>query len=158
MRIKLLRLFLGCWWHIRTLLWPEDWDEISQGIYQGGAIRRKPWFIWKVLNLQAEHDDWFWANWMPIDDLDFPGIEWLDRAANFVAGCHILGQSVLVHCMEGHSRSGMVVIAAHMKICRWSLADALTYVQSKRPGTQPNPKFMIGLAEYEKHLEAQRAA
>ena len=52
------------------------------------------------------------------------------------------GTRVLVHCVEGVSRSASVVIALIARDKKLSVEDALKFVQEKRPVANPNPAFL----------------
>jgi len=68
----------------------------------------------------------------------------------FVDAQRRAGATVYVHCRNGASRSGMVVIAYLMYKNRWTRDEALEYVRKRRPVTRPNPAFMERLLEWEK--------
>jgi hypothetical protein len=57
------------------------------------------------------------------------------------------GSGVLVHCWAGHSRSVSIVLFYLMKKTRRfkSVAEALAFIQSKRPYIDPNPGFLLQL-------------
>lgn len=63
---------------------------------------------------------------------------------------------ILVHCMQGISRSPTIVIAYLMKYKRLSLARALEIVSSRRPEIKPNPGFMKQLEDYDNELRAEK--
>ena len=76
-----------------------------------------------------------------IDDAD------VDAAVLFLSTLLISGQSVLVHCAQGKSRSTTLTLAAMMLLDpSISLQDALSIVQSSRPLAQPNPGFLSYLS------------
>lgn len=58
----------------------------------------------------------------------------------------------LVHCRAGISRSASIVIAYLMKIRKWSLNRAMSYVKSRRRIIKPNPGFLLQLKSYESTL------
>ena len=64
--------------------------------------------------------------------------------------------SVLVHCVQGVSRSVSMVIAYLMKHKKWSYDQALAFVRSKRPQAKPNPAFAAQLQQYERRLLAEQ--
>jgi hypothetical protein len=156
-------------WHLRGLreLWQarrrllSGMDQIDEGLYQGGAVDGLPAGVAAVLDLQQEHEDVYAFTdverlrafaWMPIADGFFPGVVWLEVAVRNVMAWRDAGWPVLVHCAAGVSRSGMVVIAYHMKLNGWTVGEAAAFVKQKRPVTNPNPSFMEGLVEYQKFL------
>ncbi|KAJ3566843.1 hypothetical protein NP233_g6745 [Leucocoprinus birnbaumii] len=57
---------------------------------------------------------------------------------------------VLVHCVEGISRSSSVVAAFLMAQYNWSPTEAVQYVKSKRRIAEPNFGFIQQLHEYAK--------
>lgn len=74
----------------------------------------------------------------------------LASAAETIAG-HVEGGRgrVLVHCMQGVSRSASLVVAYVMTSKGLSLADALATVQAARPVVLPNPGFLRQLEQFE---------
>lgn len=65
------------------------------------------------------------------------------------------GQSVLVHCKMGVSRSASTVIAYAMKHQHWSLEVAFAYVRDRRSIIKPNTGFMKQLQTYSGILNAR---
>lgn len=160
---KLRDCALGAWWYLRVIIKPDDRSEIDPGLFQGGATNR--WDAYDaILDVQLEHEDRPTTGnpghayaWMPIADAPpFPGVKWLHAAVLTVAAWRSQGWTVLIHCMQGMSRSGMVDVAYHMYLNKWSRDCAINYVKSKRPITNPNPAFMAGLLEYENFLRSNR--
>jgi len=69
------------------------------------------------------------------------------------------GGRILVHCMEGVSRSCTIAIAYVMWRYKMSYVKGQEFVQSYRPVCQPNTGFICQLLEYEKRLlHSPRAA
>lgn len=60
------------------------------------------------------------------------------------------GQSVLVHCAQGRSRSGTVVVAYVSRLHGSSIDVALRAVQAKRSMAQPNDNFMRQLEAWQR--------
>jgi atypical dual specificity phosphatase len=56
--------------------------------------------------------------------------------------------SVLVHCVQGMSRSASVVSAYLIAAYGWSVKDAVEYVRSKSSNAFPNTGFIHQLQEY----------
>lgn len=98
----------------------------------------------------------------------------MDSAVDFIDCAKHYG-AVLVHCkkvyscgrcllklydhhnlMQGVSRSASFVIGYLMKMNEFSLAEALEYVQARRPEVNPNPAFMDQLREYDYQLQTLR--
>lgn len=61
-------------------------------------------------------------------------------------------RNVLVHCMEGKSRSATIVIAYLMEKYKLTVSQALHMVQIHRPIVQPNPYFMRQLLQLETRI------
>lgn len=61
-------------------------------------------------------------------------------------------ERILVHCVQGISRSASVVIAYCMKSNEWSLKKSYDFVKSKRKIISPNVGFIKQLQQYEKLL------
>jgi len=55
---------------------------------------------------------------------------------------------VLVHCVQGVSRSTSIVCAYLIAQYGWSPQQAVAYVKSKRTHADPNPGFVSQLGEY----------
>jgi atypical dual specificity phosphatase len=64
---------------------------------------------------------------------------------------------VLVHCVQGISRSASVVCAFLMAAYGWAPAKAVTFVKTKRWIAEPNFGFVAQLHEYEKTLQQHQA-
>lgn len=127
---------------------PDDVpSEVLPGLFIGGFVRTLPALVPAVVDLCAEHQDRLngvaFTLWAPIADAEYPGDGWLHTVVREVDNLRIRG--VYVHCAEGKSRSGMVVVAYVMMVKRINLDEALAFVQSKRSIVQPNPSFMTGL-------------
>jgi len=81
-------------------------------------------------------------------------LEWVDSAATDFSYPEIApaleaidamlskGKSVLVHCAQGASRSGVLVVAYVSRKEGKGIEEALTSVQNERPMCQPNGHFM----------------
>ena len=62
------------------------------------------------------------------------------------------GGRVLVHCLQGQSRSVTIVCAFLMKSHRLSMTVALAKIRESRPQACPNPNFGLQLKKWEKKL------
>jgi hypothetical protein len=135
-----------------------NYTRIEDGLYQGGNVESPPWRTRAVLNL-CETEDTYTAKvhvWEPIRDASpAPGLDWLRTQVEWIEAQRGAGNRVFVHCRNGVSRSGMVVVAYLMFKNRWPRDQALEYVRSRRPITRPNPTFMELLAEWEKVVLAR---
>ena len=73
----------------------------------------------------------------------------LDYALRFVHSAVRQGHSVLIHCEQGKSRSGSVMVAYLMAAHGMSLQGALAFVKDRRPIVHPNAGFMKQLMTFE---------
>jgi hypothetical protein len=130
-----------------------NYTRIEDGLYQGGYVSSPPWRTRAVLNL-CESPDPYSVDvhvWEPISDAaPAPSIAWLRERTEWITAQRQAGRRVFIHCRNGVSRSGMVVVAYLMYEHRWSRDEALAFVRARRPVTRPNPAFMELLAEWEK--------
>lgn len=83
-----------------------------------------------------------------IDEL----IPYLDSAVAFIQNAIDNGNRVLVHCVQGRSRSPSIVIAYLMNVNRWTLKQAFNHVRSKRPCVRPRYQLMEELMFIERQL------
>jgi SAM-dependent methyltransferase len=74
------------------------------------------------------------------------------RAASSRGARRVGRGALLVHCMQGVSRSSALV-AAYLMSCRgMSLRDAMALIQRRRPGASPNRGFWRQLVAFERGL------
>lgn len=73
-------------------------------------------------------------------------ITWMDSVLE------IQGAILLVHCMQGVSRSVSIVVAWLMRRNSWTMGEALEFVKERRSSIRPNPGFLAQLREWEKQL------
>ena len=66
------------------------------------------------------------------------------------------GGAVLVHCVQGMSRSASVIAAYLICTRGCSVREAVDYVKSRSSTAQPNVGFMAQLQEYHEALRAQQ--
>jgi protein-tyrosine phosphatase len=76
----------------------------------------------------------------------------IDAGLKFIYNAYEEGGKILVHCMEGKSRSTSIVIAYLMDSQGLSLLKSYQHVKCLRFITQPNQNFLDQLAEYEKNV------
>jgi hypothetical protein len=134
----------------------DAYSQIEEGLYQGRAVVEPPPGTGAVLNLCESKDPYECDvhRWVPIPDAaPAPSLAWLRQQVAFVAEQREAGRTVYVHCAAGVSRSGMVVVAYEMKKHGWSHDEALAFVRTRRPVTNPNPAFRELLLEWEKELK-----
>lgn len=133
----------------------DAYSQIEEGLYQGRQVHEPPPGTAAVLNLCDRPDPYACDvhRWVPIPDAaPAPSLEWLRQQVAFLDEQHAAGKTVYVHCAAGVSRSGMVVVAYEMKKHGWSRDEALRFVRTRRPVTNPNPAFCELLLEWEKEL------
>jgi protein-tyrosine phosphatase len=75
---------------------------------------------------------------------------WLRHMVGILGDWQREGRITYVHCRNGVSRSGMLVVAYELHKNRWSRDEALEFVRAKRPIVRPNPAFMKRLLEWER--------
>jgi hypothetical protein len=128
---------------------------IESGLFMGEDVATPPPGTNAVLNLCEQSDPYQCDvhRWEPIGDAaPAPDVGWL-KSQDFIAESRTVGRTVFVHCRNGVSRSGMVVVAYLMFEHRWTRDEALTFTRSKRDIARPNPIFMERLNDWEKHLQ-----
>ena len=74
-----------------------------------------------------------------------------DDAINFIVNT---SNPILVHCVQGRSRSAAIAIAAVVK-SGFSLLEAWDLVKSRRPQVAPNTSFIISLLKWDYERELQ---
>ena len=135
----------------------ENYALIEDGLYVGGWGTEPPRGTKAVLNV-CETKDAYSSEcyvWEAIaDSAPAPTTEWLRRMVLFIDKQRRAGSTTFVHCRNGVSRSGMVIVAYEMFKHGWSRDEALVFVRSKRPQIHPHPAFMERLLEFEGELKA----
>ncbi|XP_053361310.1 protein phosphatase Slingshot homolog 3 isoform X1 [Clarias gariepinus] len=114
-----------------------------------------------ILNVTMEIDNFFPESftYMNIRVYDVESTDLLSHWNNtymFISEARNTGQSVLVHCKMGVSRSASTVIAFLMKQQGWTLEEALNHVRERRPIVQPNDGFLRQLQTYSGILNASK--
>ncbi|KAF5898967.1 protein phosphatase Slingshot 3-like [Clarias magur] len=114
-----------------------------------------------ILNVTMEIDNFFPEafTYMNIRVYDVEATDLLSHWNNtymFISEACNTGQSVLVHCKMGVSRSASTVIAFLMKQQGWTLEEALNHVRERRPIVQPNDGFLRQLQTYSGILNASK--
>src|SRR5262245_7538563 len=94
-----------------------NYSLIEPGLYMGGAVSRPPAGTSAVLNLCRFPDQYSAAQtlWEPIRDAaPAPSLDWLRRMVRFVDEQRTSKRTTFVHCRQGASRSGLVIVAYMM--------------------------------------------
>mmetsp|Transcript_3039 Transcript_3039/g.5650 ORF Transcript_3039/g.5650 Transcript_3039/m.5650 type:complete len:231 (-) Transcript_3039:224-916(-) len=152
-------------------------DSVSDGkLFQGGFMAVKPKFVSKhrikrIVNCAKGLDKHFVA-WgkkhlpkVKAAGVDILYLDWIDaedqklyknskfdqlvEAAVFIHQGLKQGESVLVHCAQGKSRSTTATLAYLMAFENKGLKEGLNFVQKRRPMACPNSGFMSQLEEFE---------
>ncbi|HJZ91283.1 MAG TPA: dual specificity protein phosphatase [Gemmataceae bacterium] len=138
---------------------PDDYARIEEGLYMGRAVSVPPWRTRAVLNLCEADDPYVCEVHLhdPIPDAEpAPSLEWLRAKVDWIAEQRRAGRKTFVHCLNGVSRSALVITAYLMAEYSWTRDEALAFMRSKRPIVRPNPAFMSLLAEWERALQPAR--
>jgi atypical dual specificity phosphatase len=146
--------YLAAAWYTQE---PPNYSRVEEGLFMGGSVRRPPPGVTAVLNLCETADPYHVEveRWRPIPDAEpAPSLDWLGEQVGFVESQRRAGRVVFVHCLNGVSRSGLVVVAYLMAHEGWPRDEALRYVRSARPDVRPNPAFMRLLLEWEDSVRA----
>lgn len=155
--LVLLAVVYLCVWHFTRE--PPNYAEVEPGLYVGGHVTSPPWRTHATLNL-CEQDDPYHTpvhEWHPTRDAaPAPSLDWLADRVAFVEGHRSANRVLYVHCMNGVSRSVLVVTAYLMKRHGWTRDEALAFVRTRRSGARPNPAFMELLGEWEQRLARER--
>lgn len=83
----------------------------------------------------------------PINDMEAPTQEQLDRCVSAIARAHANNMGVAVHCGAGLGRTG-VVIAAYLVHRGQTARDAIAHVRRLRPGSIETEEQAEAVAEF----------
>jgi hypothetical protein len=137
-----------------------NYSEIEDHLFMGGSVESPPRGTQAVLNL-CELDDphrcevYLWES-IP-DAAPAPDLDWLRRMVYVIDEQQAAGCTTYVHCRNGVSRSGFVIVAYEMYKHRWTRDQALEFVRTKRPEIWPYPAFMERLLEWERASRSHEA-
>jgi len=87
------------------------------------------------------------------DTLEYPISYYFEEATEWIDSMRKGGFNVLVHCHAGISRSSTMVIAYFIRYKKWSSAEALDFVRSRRERAKPNSNFWNQLLAYEGQMK-----
>eukprot|EP00741_Cyanophora_paradoxa_P000642 tig00000430_g618.t1 len=97
-------------------------------------------------------DEFTYKHFVLVDDCEQEVVGWFDEAARFIDEQRRAGKRVLVHCMQGFSRSATMLLAYLVAVQRMPLAKAFELCCSRRT-IRPNRFFLEQLLEFERrHL------
>ena len=128
-------------------------SKITEQVYLGSSLeaRDKNWlkskYITHIVNCTTEHPNYHpdEFNYLKLSLLDTPNqsiYHVLEKTFEYIKTAVGNGGTVYVHCHAGVSRSSSMVIYYVMKAKGWSFREALGYVKSLHPRTDPNPGFV----------------
>lgn len=102
--------------------------------------------------LQPLHPEDFVYKHIKIFDFPFEDIsQYFSDVFDFIEK----GKITFIHCLQGKSRSGSLVLSYLMKKNKWNLQKSMEFVKEKR-NIQPNPGFLKQLTEYEISLSLEK--
>ena len=142
----------------RFLQEEENYSRIEDRLYLGGAVAAPPRGTRAVINLCDKEDPYAceFHLWEPIVDGEpAPDLDWLRRMVDVLDARQREGMMTYVHCRNGVSRSGMLVVAYEMRKNNWTRDEALAFVRVRRPTTRPNPAFMRRRLEWERVVKGE---
>ena len=131
---------------IGSYLNAKNWNELEKNNIKyilNCATECKNIFEDKIKYLKLDIKD---QNDFPIQDFFDKGIQFIQESVNNN------DSNILIHCMEGKSRSTTLLMAYLIKYKNENTNSAYKIVKSKRQLTMPNLGFMFKLREYEKSL------
>jgi len=143
-----------------------DVAEVVPGLFIGGttAARHLPDGVRSVVNA-TEHEPCHHADddvrylRLHIEDTENAAIsEHFAESNAFIANGLEAGESVLVHCIAGISRSAALIIAYLVGKRGHTLAEALELTRTAREVAKPNKGFLVQLEQYAAGLAHTRAA
>lgn len=90
---------------------------------------------------------------LEIDDLPSSRIDrFFEKCSDLIKTNRDRGNSTLVHCAAGVSRSACIVLAHLMRCHNMALKKAYNYLKLRRPVIRPNVGFFRQLIEFERRL------
>ena len=90
------------------------------------------------------------------DQNDFPIQDFFEKGAQFIHESLLCNDgNILIHCMQGKSRSTTILMAYLIKYKNEDTNSAYKIIKSKRRLTMPNLGFMYKLREFEKNMIKQ---
>ena len=134
------RIFIGSYQNAKNY---EELEKNSIKYILNCASECKNLFEDKIKYLKLDIKD---QNDFPIQDYFEKGIQFIIDSLNNNDG------NILIHCMEGKSRSTTLLMAYLIKCQNENTNSAYKILKSKRQLTMPNLGFMYKLREYEKTL------
>lgn len=108
--------------------------------------------ITKIINVTAEIPNYFEDDFsylqVPIFDNSHATLyEHFDNIIEFLDS-DTPNQNIFIHCYQGASRSASVVLLFLVFICKYTLSDAISYLDKTHPINNINVNFMNDLEKY----------
>ena len=131
--------------HLAGLARPESAEDLDWLRHQGIEV---------LVSLTEEPLRRDWVNdagllvvHEPVEDMEAPGQEQLDRCVSAIARAHERNMGVAVHCGAGLGRTG-VVIAAYLIHQGRAARDAIAYLRRLRPGSIETEEQAAAVVEF----------
>ncbi|KRX05885.1 hypothetical protein PPERSA_03822 [Pseudocohnilembus persalinus] len=110
-----------------------------------------------ILNTATEVQNYYpeQFEYMKIDLFDSVSqdlLPYFEQGIEYIKTAKDNNKRILVHCIQGISRSASFVLAYLMKHEKMTLKEAFQLVKSKRSIARPNPKFVESLLKFEQQL------
>lgn len=105
---------------------------------------------WEFPRLSRIHlDSRFKTLNLPILDGSIPTLEQFEAAVEWISRCRAEGNTVLIHCAQGHGRSATILAASLVHLGLASGVDhALSMVTAARPLAKPSRRQKLALNQY----------
>lgn len=145
-----------------------DYSQITENIYIGSDMCKGPTClvhsaIFKKLgvcgevNLEVErHEDPTPGVdvyvWLPVTDGEAPTIDQLMIGSAAIAEMVNLGNTVYVHCKNGHGRSPTLVAAYLVRFKRMTVDGAIEFIKQKRPEIHVEENQIQALIQFKKEV------
>lgn len=136
-----------------------DATEIVDGLFQGGELwPAMPRGFDAVMGLRWEAEDYAVPlatipglrvfAWVPmVDGPTLPDVDVLAMLLDTLELWRELDWKCLIHCAEGHNRSGLVV-GCFLKRQGYGGQEAIDLIREKRPGALSNETFVRAILEW----------
>lgn len=113
---------------------------------------RRDFVEWSNKVVALERENVFVVLRLGWEDTEQQELVGLERALLFVRWHREQGRNIAVHCAQGKSRSGAVMVAFLMALQKSSFEEALKFAQRRRAMIEPNHFFEKQLIEKTKEL------
>ncbi len=140
---------------------PSNFSWFRSNLAASGMPHGKRAFEWlkskgitAIINLTERpyHVEGFKISHIPMEDMMPSTPEMLALAVNFIKGYLNSGHKVLVHCMAGMGRTGMVLASYLVMYEGYNAKDAIEVVRRVRPGSLLLEGQMESVEEFERYV------